>query len=93
MIPPLTRTSDSRPPIDASLADVPEFDRLPPFLSRRSGAAKPDPERKPNEFGGDWSDFADDGRRVPAIGFWLVFIGGTAVGFIGACALAWSVLA
>lgn len=44
------------------------------------------------EVTGDWPGFVEE-RAVPAIGFWLVFVGGVAVGFIGACVLAWSVLA
>lgn len=57
---------------------------------------------------GDWPDFVDpppaarsvplmagdgDSKGLPRIAFWLVFLGGVAVGFIGACVLAWSVLA
>lgn len=50
----------------------------------------------PREIAGDWPAFAPDqpeAPRIPAITFWLIFLGGAAVGFIGAGALAWSVLA
>lgn len=50
MIPPLTRRADTRPPIDASFEDGPEFDRLPPFRSRRSDAPLPDADEGANGF-------------------------------------------
>ncbi len=50
MIPPLTRRADTRPPIDASFEDGPEFDRLPPFRSRRSDAPLPDANEGANGF-------------------------------------------
>jgi hypothetical protein len=47
---------------------------------------------QPPDRAGDWPDFVPV-REVPAIAFWLVFLGGVALGIIGACALAWAVLA
>lgn len=52
MIPPLTRSADSRPAIDAAREDVAEFDRFPPFRSRRALPPLAPPEEEENEFGG-----------------------------------------
>lgn len=73
MIPPLTRSADSRPPIDADPDDVPEFDRLPAFRSRRSLPPAP-PKPEPNEFGltvDEWVVGFGLGAILVGFGIWL----------------------
>lgn len=84
MIPPLTRSADSRPPIDADPDDVPEFDGLPAFRSRRAYVVaqplKPDTKEKLREDlarrseDGGWPMFLDDEAEQEANAFGLTVV-------------------
>ncbi len=81
MIPPLTRSADTRPPIDAAWedmpdsarGDVPEFDRLPAFRSRRVMPPAP-PVPPANEFGPvlvGWLAAVALGLILAGFGIWI----------------------